>query len=278
SNGATVSSPVDVHATYSGSVTASYMKLWLDHKASTVESNTNVFDQQISLSAGAHVITVQALDSANGLIYADTVNITVGSGSHTVTITSPTNGATVSSPVDVHATYSGSVTASYMKLWLDHKASTVESNTNVFDQQISLSAGAHVITVQALDSANGLIYADTVNITVGSGSHTVTITSPTNGATVGSPLDVHATYSGSVTASYMKLWLDHKASTVESYTNVFDQQISLSAGAHVITVQALDSANGLIYADTVNITVGSGSHTVTITSPANGATVGSPVD
>jgi hypothetical protein len=264
SNGATVASPVDVHATYSGS--ASYMKLWLDHQSSTVQSNTNVFDQQISLSAGAHVITVQALDSSNGLIYADTANITVGSsgGSNTVTITSPTNGATVASPVDVHATYSGS--ASYMKLWLDHKASTVQSNTNVFDQQVSLSAGPHVITVQALDGSNGLIYADTVNITVGSGSHTVTITSPSNGATVASPVDVHATYSSS--ATYMKLWLDHQSSTVQSNTNVFDQQISLSAGAHVITVQALDSSNGLIYADTANITVGSSGATVTV-SPAS---------
>src|SRR5437762_1579281 len=60
----------------------------------------------------------------------------------TVTITTPSNGATVASPVDVHATYSGS--ASYMKLWLDHQSSTVQSNTNVFDQQISLSAGPHV--------------------------------------------------------------------------------------------------------------------------------------
>src|ERR1043165_2313828 len=157
----------------------------------------------------------------------------------TVTITSPSNGATVTSPLDVHATYSASATASYMKLWLDHKASTVQSNTNVFDQQISLSPGPHVIPVQALDSSNGLIYADTVNITVGSGSHTVTITSPSNGATVSSPLDVHATYSASATANYMKLWLDHKASTVQSNTNVFDQQISLSPGPHVIPVQAL---------------------------------------
>src|SRR5439155_8506231 len=107
------------------------MKLWLEHKASMVESNTNVFDQQISLSAGAHVITVQALDSANGLIYADTVNITVGSGSHTVTITSPSNGATVSSPVSINATYNGN--ASYMKVWIDGKAGTVQLNTNVFN-------------------------------------------------------------------------------------------------------------------------------------------------
>ena len=90
-----------------------------------------------------------------------------------------------------------------MKLWLDHTASTVQSNTNIFDQQISLSAGPHIITVQALDSSNGLIYADTVNITVSTGSHTVTITSPSDGATVGSPVNVHATYSASATASYM---------------------------------------------------------------------------
>ncbi|HJT69519.1 MAG TPA: hypothetical protein VJ731_04930 [Terriglobales bacterium] len=272
-DGATLGAPLDVHATYAASATAKYMKLWVDHNPSTVQSNTNVFDQQLSLSDGAHTITVQALDSSDGKIYADTANITVSSGSggsHTVTITSPTNGATVNSPLDVHATYSASATAKYMKLWLDHKASTVESNTNVFDQQVSLSNGAHVVTVQALDSANGQIYADTANITVGGsgGSHTVTITSPTNGATVNSPVDVHATYSASATAKYMKLWLDHKASTVESNTNVFDQQVSLSNGPHVVTVQALDSVNGQIYANTANITVGGTTATVTV-SPAS---------
>jgi hypothetical protein len=331
-NGATVSSPIDVHATYSGSGTASYMKLWLDHKASTVQPNTNVFDQQTSLTAGAHVITVQALDSSNGLIYAATVNITIASGSHTVTITSPSNGATVSSPIDVHATYSGSGTASYMKLWLDHKASTVQPNTNVFDQQISLTAGAHVITVQALDSSNGLIYAATVNITIASSGATVTVSpgsatlnaggtqqfgatdsaglavtwsatggtitnsglytagttagtftvtatdsnnnvgaasvtiqnstptvtvqSPTNGSSVSSPVNVNATYNGN--ASYMKVWIDGKAGTTQLNTNVFNTNIALSAGAHVIKVQAKDSSSGVVYTSSAsNITVSS---------------------
>jgi hypothetical protein len=268
SNGATVASPFDVHATYSAS--AKYMKLWVDHNPSTVESNTNVFDEQVSLPNGAHVITVQAMDASNGQIFADTANITVGSsGSHIVTITSPSDGATVDSPFDVHATYSASVTATYMKLWVDHQASTVESNTNDFDEQVSLAAGAHVITVQALDRSNGQIYADTANFTVGSGgSHIVTITSPDNGGTVHSPFDVHATYSASVTAKYMKLWVDHKASTVESNTNVFDEQVSLGAGTHVLTVQALDSSNGQIYADTANVTVASAGPIVTV-SPAS---------
>ncbi|PYV85293.1 MAG: hypothetical protein DMG93_01905 [Acidobacteria bacterium] len=118
----------------------------------------------------------------------------------TVTITSPTNGATVASPVHVHATYSGS--ASYMKLWLDHKASTVQSNTNVFDQQISLSSGAHVITVQALDSSNGLIYADTVNITVGSSGATVTVSPGSATLNTGSTLQFTATDSAGLTVTW----------------------------------------------------------------------------
>src|SRR5438046_9997452 len=70
----------------------------------------------------------------------------------TVTITSPTNGATVASPVHVHATYSGS--ASDMKLWLYLEGSTVQSNTNVYDQEDNVAPGAHVHTIQVLASSD----------------------------------------------------------------------------------------------------------------------------
>lgn len=185
----------------------------------------------------------------------------------TVTITSPTSGASISSPLDVHATYSASAAAKYMKLWVDHNPGAVELNTSVFDQQVSLANGAHIITVQALDSSNGQIYSATANVTVGTvsgASHTVTITSPSTGATLSSPLDVHATYSGSVAAKYMKLWLDHQPNGLELNTNVFDEQVSLTNGAHVITVQALDGSNLQIYSSTANITVGSSAATVTV--------------
>src|SRR5581483_11880173 len=90
SNGGILTSPVDVHATYSGSVTAKYMKLWLDHQPDGLEFNTNLFDEQVPLTNGPHVITVQALDSLNLQIYSSTANITVGTSAATVAV-SPTS-------------------------------------------------------------------------------------------------------------------------------------------------------------------------------------------
>jgi hypothetical protein len=148
------------------------------------------------------------------------------------------------------------------------------------DVTIPISPGSHEITVTAvgddgkessasravdISTPEAMMSEATVNAsTVSSGSQTVTITGPGDGATVGSPFDVHATYGA--TAKYMKLWVDYTASTVESDTNVFDKQVSLSAGAHRITVQAKDDSTGQIYADTVNIKVGSNSTSTGATS------------
>ena len=82
----------------------------------------------------------------------------------TVTITSPANSSSANSPVHVHATYSG--TAAYMKLWVDHVASTVQHNTNVFDTFVTLSNGSHVIEVQAEDASTLQVFTSAANLTV----------------------------------------------------------------------------------------------------------------
>src|SRR5436190_1153267 len=240
-NGATVASPVHVHATYSGS--ASYMKLWLDHKASTVQSNTNVFDQQISLSAGAHVITVQALDSSNGLIYADTVNITVGSSGATVTVSPGSATLNTGSTLQFTATDSAGLTVTWSAT-----GGTITSNG-----LYTAGTTAGTFKVTATDSNNNL---GTASVTIQNSTPTVTVHSPTNGSTVSSPVNINATYNKN--ASYMKAWIDGKAGTVQLNTNVFDTNVALSAGAHVIKVQAKDASSGVVYTSSgSNITVSS---------------------
>src|SRR5207237_10591305 len=87
-----------------------------------------------------------------------TASVTIQSSApHTVTIQSPLNGSSVSSPVHVHATYNGTVTATYMKLWIDHVASTVQKNTNVFDTMVSLANGPRLLEVQAADPSTGQV-------------------------------------------------------------------------------------------------------------------------
>ena len=84
----------------------------------------------------------------------------------TVTITSPPDNSSVNSSVRVHATYNGTVAATYMKLWVDGVAGTVQHNTNVFDTQVSLVNGKHLLEVQAKDASTGVVYTTASQITV----------------------------------------------------------------------------------------------------------------
>ncbi|HJT69518.1 MAG TPA: Ig-like domain-containing protein [Terriglobales bacterium] len=200
----------------------------------------------------------------------------------TVTIVSPREGATTS-PVRVVANFSdiGSIAAT--TVLVDGAAVMQGGAVTPLDVTIPISPGNHEITVTAVNDDGRESSASTAvdisapdammaEATVGSattgssGSHTVTITGPSDGATVGSPFDVHATYGA--TAKFMKLWVDYSPSTTESNTNAFDKQVSLSSGAHRITVQAMDSSTGQVYADTVNINVGSTSSSTSTGSTA----------
>ncbi|HVJ06378.1 MAG TPA: hypothetical protein VM578_11955 [Candidatus Saccharimonadales bacterium] len=169
-----------------------------------------------------------------------------------VTVTSPLNNSTVTSPVLVHATYSA--TATYMKLWVDHVAVIALHTGSVFDYSAALAPGAHLLEVQAADATSGVVVTTRVNITVSSGStQSVTVTTPLNNSTVTSPVAIHATYSR--TANYMKLWIDHVASTVEHNGSVFDTTSPLTAGPHLLEVQAQDSTTLTTFTTPVNITV-----------------------
>ncbi|PYX94340.1 MAG: hypothetical protein DMG71_12755 [Acidobacteria bacterium] len=101
---------------------------------------------------------------SRGLIFLCFLSVSSAAFAGTVTITSPANGSSVNSPVHVHATYSA--TATYMKLWVDHVASTVQQNTNVFDSFVTLSNGSHLIEVQAKDASTLQIFTTAANITV----------------------------------------------------------------------------------------------------------------
>jgi hypothetical protein len=163
-NNSSVTSPVAIHATYNG--TATYMKLWIDHVAITYTDNTNVFTYSATLATGAHLLEVQAQDATSKTVYTTPVNITVTSGTTTpsVTVQTPANNSTDTSPVAVHATYSG--TASYMKLWIDHVSVAVTDNTSVFTYSATLANGAHLLEMQAQDATSKTVYTTPVNITV----------------------------------------------------------------------------------------------------------------
>ncbi|MCU1332569.1 MAG: phosphoesterase [Candidatus Angelobacter sp.] len=83
----------------------------------------------------------------------------------------------------------------------------------------------------------------------------VTITSPANGATVGSPVAFKATFSG--TARYMKVWVDGVARAPVLNTGSLNTSLTLNAGPHQLVVEASDGVT--VYKSAVNVTVSGGS-------------------
>lgn len=270
-NNATVSSPVTISAAATDSNPVEAMQVYLDGVKVFEVTNTKTLDTSLAVSSGAHRLTVQAIDASGA--FKSTVNITVsGSGSGctasstspSVTICSPANNSTVSSPVSVVAVTTDSNAISYMQIFVDGtavytvKASSI--NTNV-----SMSSGAHRVTVQAKDSA-GVFFKSTVSITVSgttgsctpsSTSPSVTICSPANNSTDTSPVHIVAETTDTNSISYMQIYLDHVLVYTVKASSI-DTNLSMSAGAHRITAQAKDSA-GTIFNSTVNITVSSSS-------------------
>ncbi|HEY3928774.1 MAG TPA: alkaline phosphatase family protein [Candidatus Koribacter sp.] len=121
--------------------------------------------------------------------------------------------------------------------------------------------------------------------TLNTQNQTVTICTPANGASVTSPVNVVAGTTDSNTVKYIQIYVDGtRVYTVDASS--LNTNVTMTTGTHRVTVQAADST-GTVFKSTINITVtsgggggcsGSGNQTVTICSPANGATVTSPVN
>jgi phospholipase C len=89
---------------------------------------------------------------------------TLNTQNPSVTICKPANNATVSSPVNVVAGTTDSNTVSYLQIYVDG-AKVYQVNAKTLNTNVSMTNGAHRVTVQAKDSAN-VIFKSTINITV----------------------------------------------------------------------------------------------------------------
>jgi len=208
----------------------------------------------------------------NKLVRLFTITISLAGVSFAgVTITSPTNGATVASPVHVVASASSSNPITSMRIYVDN-VSVYSNSSNRIDTSISMATGSHVLVVQAWDS-KGIVFKSQITITVTPPGR-VTISSPTNGATVPSPVRVVASASSSNPITAMAIYVDN-VSVYTNSSNSIDTLVTMAAGSHTVLVQAWDSTGAFFKSQvTITATVPSG---VTVSTPKNGATAGSPV-
>ncbi len=252
--GATVAAPVTVSAGVTSSKAIQYVQVYLDGLKQQTFYTRNLSTTVVA-PAGAHRLTIQFKDSA-GVITKSSTNFTVGATapSTTVNISSPTSGASPTSPVHVAASTTSSVTINTMQVYVDNVQQYQIAGSTV-STDLTMSTGPHTIKVEATDS-NGVSTSSTVSITVSSPTPvgtTVTINSPANNATVTSPVNIVATVTSDKTITYMQVYVDG-VNKYTVYSKNVNTSLTMTAGAHRVTVQAKDST-GVFTKSTINITV-----------------------
>lgn len=285
-SGSTVSSPVSfvasaTAANCAGGVAA--MGIYVNGSLA-YQSNGASINSPLTLKPGMYATVVQEWDNCGGAT-STPVNITIPGGStqNGVTITSPANNSTVSSPVTFAATAGttscfGGVAA--MGIYVNGSLA-YQTNGASINTPLTLKPGLYTAVVQEWDSCGGAL-STPVNITIPGGNtqNGVTVTSPANNSTVSSPVAFSAT-AGSTTCfggiAAMGIYVNGSLAYKVNGASI-NTQLNLAPGLYATVVQEWDYCGGAL-STPVNITIPGGStqNGVTITSPANNSTVGSPV-
>jgi phospholipase C len=196
----------------------------------------------------------------------------------TVNVTSPTPNSTVNSPVHYVATATTTCSTGvasmgvYVNNQLVYTVNGASLNTN-----ISMANGDEHTVVEEWDRCGGASYTS-VNIVVGSAptSTKVTVTSPTPGSTVTSPVHYVATAQTATCAggvSSMGVYVNN--SLVYSVNGAsMNTNITMATGAQHTVVEEWDYCGGAAYT-TVDLTVSSGTTKPTVSISAQNSTISS---
>lgn len=251
SPGASVGSPVHVVASGSSPAGAVAMQIYADDQL-VYTVNGSAIDTMLPLSAGGHNLVIKMWDN-NGGATRKALSITVTSAPG-VTVTSPTQGASVGSPVHVVASGSSPAGVAAMQIYADDQL-VYDVSGSTIDTMLPLSTGSHNLVIKMWDN-NGNATSQSITVTVTGNSAGVTLTSPANGSTSGSAVHLVAsatTGSSSNPIDAMRIYVDdNSVYTVQS--NQIDTYVNMSSGSHYVVIVAWDQVGAsMTKSATINV-------------------------
>jgi hypothetical protein len=286
--GQTVSGVVTLQASASGSVGVQFKIDGAPHSAELLSLPYTLMWDSRTVSNGTRQIVAEGRDAAGNRVSSAPVTVTVSnpvpdSTAPTVSVTSPANGATVSGTLNLTANAGDNVGVTGLQFLLNGSAlgakKTSAPYTMSWDSK-SVADGNYQLSAVAEDAA-GNKSSSMISIVVGNADKTaptVSVTSPGNGATVSGTLNLTATANDNVGVAGVQFLLNGSAlgakKTSAPYTMSWDSK-SVSDGNYQLSAVAEDAA-GNKNSSVISIVVGNADKTlptVSITSPANGATV-----
>jgi len=198
----------------------------------------------------------------NGVMFKPAVTQGPDNTPPAVSITAPQNGSTVSGTVTVSANASDNVGVAKVEFYLDNVLqATVTSSPYNWAWNTSLASnGSHSIKATAYDAAGNNSSASvslTVNNVADTTTPTVSISSPTNGATVSGTTAVSANASDNMGVTKVEFYLDgalNATITGTPYTWSWNT-LQVSNGSHTLTAKAYDAAGNIGTSSAVTVTV-----------------------
>lgn len=149
------------------------------------------------------------------------------------------------------ASASSSLPITGMRIYVDG-VSAFATGDRSLDVYVGMGIGTHLVAVQAWDSS-GAVFVSTQSITITGG---ISVSTPLNGAQVGSPVHVVASSSATRPITQTVIYLDNNLVFTGS-GSALDTTIAASGGTHSLVVQSWDSG-GAVYKQPLTIAVGSG--------------------
>ncbi len=207
----------------------------------------------------------------------------------TVAVTAPTG--PVSGVVSFSATASDNVGVSGVQFLVNGTPVGAEDTTSPYGVSFNTATvanGTYAVTARARDAAGNTTLSAPVSITVANSdttAPTVSLTGLANGATVSGAVPLTANASDNVGVAGVQFLVNGIPVGAED-TNALDgystswNTATVANGTYTVTVRARDAAGNATLSTPVTITVANGDVTapsVTLTSPANGASVSGPV-
>jgi Domain of unknown function (DUF4082)/Bacterial Ig domain len=287
--GATLSGSTTVTASASDNIGVAGVQFKLDGAnlgAEVAASPYQVAWNTASASNGAHTLTAVARDAAGNTTTSAAVGVTVDNDTTppSVSITAPAGGATVAGTASVTAAASDNVGVAGVQFKLDGANLGTEVTTAPYSVSwnTTLTAnGSHVLSAVARDAAGNTTTSAGVTVTVNNVDGTpptVSITAPAGGATVAGVVAVNASASDNVAVVGVQFKLDGvnlgAEDTAAPYT-VNWNTVAGANGSHTLTAVARDGAANTTTSAAVTVTVNNDltAPAVSVTAPANGATV-----
>jgi hypothetical protein len=268
--GSTVSGNVTVSANASDNIGVAGVQFMLDGAPLGTEDTTAPYSiswNSATAATGPHSLTARARDASGNQTTSTAVNVTVApdTTAPTVSVTSPANGATVTGTVSVSANASDNVAVVGVQFLLDGSSLGAEQTTAPYSiswNSATVANGAHTLSARARDAAGNQTTSAVVNVTTSNvpadlTPPTVSITAPTDGASVWGSVTVSANASDNVGVAGVQFLLDGSAlgteDTTAPYSTTWDST-AVSNGSHTLSAVARDAAGNQTTSTTILVT------------------------